>query len=116
MHNTKKKPVTVYVYKLGEGLYESSPDEKDLEVLVYGNLNVTQQHVLAVWKANNVLGSIRTGMASRARGVIVHYSALHEAPAGGWFIENSHLLKIPPTNPMLCICLVHQNYTTFLMF
>lgn len=50
---------------------ESSPDEKDLEVLVYENLNVTQQHVLAVWKANNVLGSIRTGMASRARGVIV---------------------------------------------
>lgn len=71
MHNTKKKPVTVYVYKLGEGLCESSPDEKDLEVLVYENLNVTQQHVLAVWKANNVLGSIRTGMASRAGEVIV---------------------------------------------
>ena len=102
------------VYKLGEEILEGSHGE-DLGGLADEKLHEPRV-CTCMLKAKSMLGSMRRGMASRARGVIVHYSALHEAPAGGWFIENSHLLKIPPTNPMLCICLVHQNYTAFLMF
>jgi len=60
-----------YVYKLGADLLESSPAEKDLEVLVNENLNMSQKCALAAWKANGILGSTRRGVASEAREVIV---------------------------------------------
>mgnify|MGYP001854801538 CR=1 FL=1 len=62
---------TKYVFKLGKEILESSPAKKDLEVLFDKKLNVSQQCVLAAWKANGILGSLRREKASRAREAIV---------------------------------------------
>ena len=56
-----------HLYRLERAVLESSPAEKDL----------SQQCALATQKANGILSSIRRGVASRDREVIVSlYSAL----------------------------------------
>ena len=66
-----------YQYKVGDVRIEHSPVEKDLELVVDGKLDMSQQCALAVQKANSILGCIKRSLASRSMEVILPlYSAL----------------------------------------
>ncbi|KAK4829739.1 hypothetical protein QYF61_006448 [Mycteria americana] len=70
-----------YPYRLGDEGTESSPEEKDLRVLVDEKLDMSRQCVLAAQKANCIPGCIKRSVASRSREVILPLSS-GETPPG----------------------------------
>ena len=66
-----------YAYKLGIELTESSPIEKDLEVMVDKKLDVSQQYSLVAKKTSCIPGCVKRRMTSRTREATVSlYSSL----------------------------------------
>jgi len=71
-----------YQYRLGVKEIESSPAEKDLEVLVDEKLDMSQQCSLAAQKVNRTLVCIPSNVAIRAREVIVLLCSTLVRPPG----------------------------------
>jgi len=81
--NKSNATIVTAIFKCLQGdlFVESSPEEKDLRVLVDEKLNVSWQCALAARRAN--LGCIRRGVARRERGSLDPIcTAPREAPSG----------------------------------
>ena len=63
--------ISCYQYKLVNVTMEYRPAEKDLGVLVDGNMELSQQFTLATQKSRHILGCIKKGVASTLMEVIL---------------------------------------------
>ena len=69
--------------RLGREWLESSPEEKDLGVLIDVRFNMSWQWELTAQKANHILGCIKRNVTNISREVILPlYSVLMRTPPG----------------------------------
>ncbi|KFV74245.1 hypothetical protein N307_14581, partial [Dryobates pubescens] len=73
LHFGHGNPMQSYRLGLGSDWLESSPEEKDLGILVDEKLNMSQQCALAAQNVNYILGCIKRSIASRLRELIVPF-------------------------------------------
>ena len=79
LHLGKNNPR--YQYMLGTDLLGSGVGERDLGVLVYSKMTMSQHSALVAKKASGVLECIRRGVVSRSREVLLSlYSAGETTP------------------------------------
>jgi len=69
LHLGRNSPM--HQYRLGVDLLESSSAERDLGVLVYDKLTMSQKCALFARKASGVLGCLKKSVASRSREVLL---------------------------------------------
>ncbi|PKU46087.1 rna-directed dna polymerase from mobile element jockey-like [Limosa lapponica baueri] len=77
--------------RLGREWIESSPEEKDLGMLVDEKLNMSWKYALAAQKGNCILGCIKRNVASRSREVILPFYS----PSGSLHLEYCVQLQGP---------------------